>query len=86
MTRARPVQYTLRNVSPEVDRALREKARELGRSLNTVALDALAVGAGVRGQLRRYHDLDEFFGSWVEDPAVDRALEEQRRVDDELWR
>lgn len=86
MTRARPVQYTLRNVSPAVDRALRQKARELRQSLNTVALDALALGAGVHDEARRYHDLDQFFGSWVEDAATDRALEEQRQVDEDLWR
>jgi hypothetical protein len=77
------LQYTLRNVAPEVDRALRARARDLGRSLNSVALDALKRGAGVGAN---YDDLDAFFGSWIEDSAVDRALADQRVVDEELWR
>ena len=82
----KPVQYTLRNVTPAVDRALRRRAAELRLSLNMVALEALRAGAGVAGEPTRYTDLDGFFGSWVEDPAVDRALEDQRRIDEDLWK
>lgn len=78
-------QYTLRDVPAPVDRALRGKARRQGRSLNSVALEALTSGAGVAAAAR-YQDLDSFFGSWVADKAVDAALEAQRRVDQRLWR
>ena len=30
-------------------------------------------------------DLGAVAGSWVEDPAVDDALEAQRRVEPEMW-
>lgn len=78
------VQYTIREVPSAVDQALREKARRLGRSLNSVAREALAQGAGLQGAL--YRDLDAFFGSWTEDKAVDDALAEQRQIDKRLWR
>ena len=77
-------QYTIRNVPSPVDSALRERARRQRRSLNAVALDALRAGAGVGAPLR-YDDLEAFFGSWVADKAVDKALAEQRRVDPGLW-
>jgi hypothetical protein len=32
-----------------------------------------------------HHDLDDFFGSWLQDPTVDAALEEQRQVDLRDW-
>lgn len=76
-------QYTLRQVPPEVDSALRLKARKSGKSLNTVLLEA--VGASVSAR-EKHADLDSFFGSWVADRETDRALEEQRRVDEGLWR
>ena len=79
-------QYTIRQIPPSVDQALRRRARRLGRSLNQIALDALAREAGVEGQPERFTDLDRFFGSWVRDPAVDRALAEQRLVDETLWK
>ena len=78
-------QYTIRRVPPAVDRALRHRARRLGRSLNQVALEALAEGAGVEGAPARHTDLDGFFGSWVGDVAVERALTEQRKIDAALW-
>lgn len=75
-------QYTIRSVPAAIDAVLREKARRQNKSLNQVALEALSGGAGVRA---RYCDLDGFFGSWIADAAVDKALEDQRRIDEGLW-
>ncbi len=36
------IQYTLRNIPPEVDRTLRARARKSGRSFNAVVVDSLA--------------------------------------------
>ncbi len=80
------VQYTIRNVPKVVDRALRRRAQRLSKSLNEVAVEALARGADVRQQPAEHHDVDFLFGSWIEDEAVDRALAEQRKVDAGLWR
>ena len=80
------MRYTLRNVPDEVDRALRNRARRERRSLNDVVLEALRRGAGLTETPARRRDLSDFVGSWVEDPETDRALEDQRRIDDELWR
>jgi hypothetical protein len=80
------MQYTLRNVPHRVDRALRRRAREQRRSLNEVALDALRAGLGLTPEVHRLRDLSDLVGAWSEDPAADQALEEQRRIDPELWR
>jgi plasmid stability protein len=64
---AKTSQYTIRNVPDEVDRELRRRARALKRSLNTVALEALAAAAGTPNASHRHSDLDAFFGSWVRD-------------------
>lgn len=80
------IQYTLRNVPPVLDRALRRRAKQLSKSLNEVALEALTRGAGVSLEITEQHDLDFLFGSWVEDPEVNQALAEQRKIDADLWR
>ena len=80
------VQYTIRNVPESVDRSLREEAKRCGKSLNEIALDVLRRGLGLSEEVPRYDDLDDLIGSWVADPAVDRALEEQDRIDPELWK
>jgi len=44
------MQYTIRKVPNSLDVALRRRAREQGKSLNDVAIEALARGAGVSGE------------------------------------
>ena len=80
------MQYTLRNVPQDLDDALRERARREGRSLNDVALEALRRDMGLLGERSRKRDLSSFAGTWVEDPAVEEALSDQRRIDENLWR
>lgn len=77
-------QYTIRNVPKVVDRALRRRADREAKSLNDVAVEALTRGAGVEREASERHDVDFLFGSWVEDGAVDRALADQRTLDEDL--
>jgi hypothetical protein len=79
-------QYTIRNVPKVVDRALRRSADRQAKSLNEVAVEALARGAGVEREASEHHDVDFLFGSWVEDLTVDRALADQRAIDGDLWK
>jgi hypothetical protein len=79
------MQYTLRNVSPQLDAVLRDEARRQGKSLNEAALLALERGAGIDSVPRRRRDLADIAGSWQEDPAFDSAIEAQDSVDPALW-
>jgi hypothetical protein len=81
----RTVQYTIRGVPPAVDKALRSKSKRLNKSLNTVALEALAVGSGSGNEPVSYHDLDQLAGTWQEDPEFDRAKHAQDQIDPKLW-
>ena len=80
------MQYTVRNVPEIVDAALRRRAREQAKSLNDVALDALARGTDLAGHRVRRRDLDDVAGTWRRDRAFDRALAAQDAVDQELWK
>ncbi len=33
----------------------------------------------------RYRALDEFCGTWREDPEFDEAIADQQRIDESLW-
>jgi hypothetical protein len=81
----RQIQYTIRGVSEHIDHLVRERAAKYGKSLNTVALEALERGLGVAKEPVRHHDLDHLAGTWVEDPEFDRVVAEMDVVDDELW-
>lgn len=80
------MQYTIRNVPELVDAALRQSARQQGKSLNDVAVEALTRGAGLTETRSRQRDLSDIAGSWRKDAEFDRALAAQDTIDEELWR
>ena len=80
------MQYTLRNIPAPLDEALRQRAQEERKSLNEVAIEALTEAVGLSGVPLQRRDLSDIRGTWVEDPAVDSALADQRRIDPDLWR
>jgi len=81
---------TVRNLPPEVARAVKEKARKERLSLNKAILRLLEEAAGVGKGKRKvvYHDLDRFFGTWTreEADAFDEAMREHRQIDPEMWK
>ena len=79
------MQYTIRNVPEYLDAALRSAAREQGKSLNEVTLDALLRGAGVRDVPCRKRDVSDLAGTWVDDPAFDAAVAQQDTIDESIW-
>jgi plasmid stability protein len=82
----RRMQYTIRNIPDYLDATLRDFARREGKSLNEVAVAALARGAGLveRNCIKR--DLSDIAGTWQEDPAFDSAIAEQQKIDEAIWR
>jgi plasmid stability protein len=79
------MQYTIRNIPEYLDAALRTSARQEGKSLNEVAVQALVRGAGLGNLPSRKRDLSDLAGTWREDPEFDRALATQHAIDEELW-
>ena len=79
------MQYTIRNVPDSLDKALRESARVRGKSLNEVAVEALARGAGIAIESSPQRDLGDVAGTWRDDEEFDRALAAQQTIDEEMW-
>ena len=79
------MQYTVRNVPAEVDRALRRRARREGKSLNEITVQALQEAAGLAAIVVKKRSLSDLVGTWLKDPEFDAAIADQRRIDPELW-
>ena len=82
---------TLRNLPPEVARAVQRRAKHKKTSVNKAVIDLLEESAGTRAHPDapvRYHDLDHRAGTWREKEAAafEALLTEQRRIDPELWK
>lgn len=80
------MQYTIRGIPRPVDRLLRERAKKTGKSLNEVTIEALAQGVGEQLEPAERRDLSDIVGTWVRDAAVEKALVDQRRTEEDLWK
>jgi hypothetical protein len=80
------MQYTLRNIPKPLDVALRKRAREEGKTLTEVAIEAMAAGVGLEESSKRYRSVRDLVGASAPDRALRAALEDQRRIDPELWK
>ena len=80
---AQDVQYTIRGVPPEVDRALRRNAARRKLSLNQIIIEELtAVTTGVRKRA----DFLDIAGQWTPDAAFDEIIASQRQIDPDKWK
>jgi hypothetical protein len=80
---AKGIQYSVRGIPPEVDRALRHKAAKRRVSLNQLLVEELThatVGTAARA------DFSHFVGKWEPDPAFDEILRSQRKINTNHWR
>jgi hypothetical protein len=79
-------QLTVRRVPERVKQHLKELAKREEKSLNQITLEILERGLGLAGEEIVYHDLDDLAGTWIDDPEFDKAIEDQHRIDPELWK
>jgi plasmid stability protein len=81
---------TVRNLPPEVARAIQKRAKSERLSLNRAVVKLLAEATGLAPDTRPVlqHDLDEFAGSWTDAEAdeLDACIREQRTIDPETWK
>ncbi|HEX7602804.1 MAG TPA: hypothetical protein VF316_14410 [Polyangiaceae bacterium] len=80
------MQYTIRRIPLAIDKAVRQRARAEGKSLNAVAVKALADGLGFQREMVVRRDLGDIVGTWAKDAATERALAAQDRIDKPLWK
>jgi len=84
-------QLTIRGFEPELERKIRQLARQEGISLNQAALRLLRKGSGI-GVAKAGHDvvgssLDYLVGTWSDREAeeVMEAVADFEKVDEALW-
>lgn len=79
---------TVRNVSPDVARALEAERRRRGATLNQTVLDLLRHALGLEKGAVATNGLERFGGRWTDEDIAEfeRATEVFERIDDEVWR
>ena len=81
---------SLRNIPPEVENAIRAKARQKKISVNRAVIELLEECVGILEERRKTvnYDLDELAGAWSarEARAFLQVVEIARQIDKDLWR
>lgn len=79
-------QYTVRGVPAYVDMELRNYAVQKAQSLNQALVDLITTGLGLFKSRPKNQDIMALAGSWQEDSATEKALDDMRVIDEEMWR
>ena len=79
---------TLRRIPDPVDKELRKRAKESGRSLNRISIELLSEALGIDQSETRKRDLSEFCGVWgkKELSEFERNTEAFNSIDTEIWK
>ena len=77
------IQYTIRNIPPEVDKTLKKRARIAKKSINQVVVDELSQSV----QTPAHGKFDWLINTVNADEAkkFDEALEDLNRPDPDFW-
>ena len=78
------IQYTIRNIPPEVDKTLKKRALISGKSFNQVVIDELSKNTG-KASRNNFDWLMNTMDS-VEAKKFDDALADLNRPDPDFWR
>jgi len=82
---------TLRNLPPEITKAIQHRAKQSKTSVNKAVIGLLEESVGKKPGKKekvRYHDLDHLAGTWSKEEAeeFEKLITEQRTIDPDLWK
>jgi len=80
-------QLTIRNLPPEIDEAIRRRARERNISIDQSITELLSEAIGMPKSAATRRDLSDLAGTWSDEQAqeFEEALRRQRGIDEEIW-
>lgn len=80
-------QLTIRNLPPEIEQAIRRRARERHISINQSITELLSEAMGIPKSAEKQRDLSDLAGTWSDEEAqeFEEALRRQRGIDEEIW-
>lgn len=79
------IQYTIRNIPPAVDQALRKRSQQSGKSFNQTVVDVLALQTFGTTEPPADNNFDWLFGVNTLDDSFDEAIAEQSKPDPKMW-
>ncbi len=81
-------QITIRNVTPDLEKALRKEQHRRATTLNQIVLDLLKKALGMESAGGFNNGLGKLAGTWSEEEfqEFDKNVEIFEQIDEELWK
>lgn len=80
------IQYTIRNIPPEVDQVIRKRARDSGESFNQTVVEMLSLQTfGSPTPPAADDNFDWLYGAKTLGAEFDEAIEQLSQIDEKLW-
>lgn len=82
---------SIRGMDDELAALLKEAASSEKKSVNQFVLETIKKQVGLTKEKRfsqEWHDLDSLFGKWSEEEflQIQRKIDNERQIDEELWK
>ncbi|HVA10678.1 MAG TPA: hypothetical protein VNG32_00730 [Candidatus Dormibacteraeota bacterium] len=79
------IQYTIRNIPPSVDKVIRKRSKQSGKSFNQTVVDLLSIQTFGTTKIPANNNFDWLFNKNTLDESFDEAIESMSKVDKKLW-
>ncbi len=79
------IQYTIRNIPPAVDRVIRKRSKQSGKSFNQTVVDLLSLQTFGTTKIPPDNNFDWLYNKNTLDESFDEAIENLSQVDEKLW-
>lgn len=79
------IQYTIRNIPPSVDKVIRKRSQQTGRSFNQTVVDMLSLQTFGTTDLKPDADFNWLYDQNTLDESFDETIQNLSQVDKKLW-
>jgi len=80
------IQYTIRNVPPAVDRVIKKRSKQSGKSFNQTVVELLSLQTFGTTKPPSEEDFSWLFGAMSLDEKFDEAIQDQSRIEEDIWK
>ncbi len=79
------IQYTIRSIPPAVDRVIKKRSKQTGKSFNQTVIDLLTLQTLGTTKPLVDDNFDWLFGANTLDESFDEAINDLSQIDKKLW-
>lgn len=79
------IQYTIRNIPPSVDKVIRKRSQESGKSFNQTVVDILSLQTFGTTNPKVDTNFDWLYNQNTLDDAFDETVKDISQIDKKLW-